>query len=111
MTGLMSANTFPIGWLLGPAFGTWIVVVLYLFAAVPMLPTTEWVSAFALFWYASVMLCVVVLCAMALAIKRFFESRQHRRTGNVVVFVVAPAVAAIGILMMVAIMAPLSGCC
>ena len=107
----MGANTFPTGWLLGPAFGTWTVVALYLFAAVPILPTAEWVYAFELFWYVSVMLCVVVLCAMALAIKRFFESRQHRKTGNVVVFIVGPAVAAIGILMMVAIMAPLSGCC
>src|SRR6266481_2119018 len=98
-------TTFPVGWLLCPAFGTWIVVALYMFA----LPSTEWVVAFSAFWYVSLGLCVVVLCALGLALKRFFDSRQHRRARNIVV--VAPVVTAIGILMMVALMAPLSGCC
>jgi hypothetical protein len=104
-------SAFPIGWLLGPAFGTWIVWALYLFAAIPMLPTIEWLPAFRAFWYVSLGLCVVVLCAMGLALKRFFDSREHRRARNIVVVVVAPVVAAIGILMMITVMAPLSGCC
>lgn len=104
-------TAFPIGWLLCPAFGTWIVAALYVYAAIPMLPTTEWVVAFRVFWYVSLGLCVVVLCVLGLALKRLFGSRQHRRTRNIVVVVVAPAVTAIGILMMVVIMAPLSGCC
>ena len=104
-------TTFPIGWLLCPAFGTWIVAALYLLVAIPMLPSTEWVVAFGPFLYVSLGLCVVVLCALGLALKRFFDSRQHRRARNIVVVVVAPVVTAIGILMMVSIMAPLSGCC
>jgi uncharacterized membrane protein len=111
MTQVNRDTTFPVGWLLYPAFGTWIVVALYMFAAIPMLPSTEWVVAFSAFWYASLGLCVVVLCALGLALKRFFDSRQHRRARNIVVVVVALIVTAIGILMMVAIMAPLSGCC
>jgi hypothetical protein len=111
MTESNRDTTFPIGWLLCPAFGTWIVAALYMFAAIPMLPSTEWVVAFNAFWYVSLGLCFVVLCAFGLALKRFFGSRQHRRARNIVVIVVAPVVTAFGILMMVAIMAPLSGCC
>lgn len=111
MSKVNGDNAFPIGWLLGPAFGTWIVVALYVFVAIPMLATTGWGMAFGAFWYVCLGLCFVVLCAMGLAVKRFLDSRQHRRARNIVVVVVAPVVAAIGILMMVAIMAPLAGCC
>lgn len=111
MPDTQGAGAFPVGWLLVPAFGTWVVVALYMFVAIPMLPTTEWASAFGVFWVAFLILCLVVICALGLAVKRFFDSRQHRRARNIVVVMVAPLVAAMGYIMMMAILAPLSGCC
>lgn len=104
------AGPFPVAWLLGPAFGTWIAVALTLLA-IRILPTTKWLLAFNVFWIISLTLCVVVLGAIGLALKRLFDSDQYRSAGNIVVVVAAPVVTAIGIFMMLAILAPLSGCC
>jgi hypothetical protein len=57
MADIQGTGAFPVGWLLVPAFGTWVVVALYVFVAIPMLPTTEWGSAFGVFWVAFLMLC------------------------------------------------------
>ena len=76
-----------------------------------MLPTTEWVSVFGVFRYMTLILCFVVLIAMGLAVKRFFDSREFRDTRNIVIVLVAPVVTAFGIFSMFTIMAPLSGCC
>src|SRR5262245_39285125 len=101
-------SVVPVAWLLGPAFGTWIVFALYL-VAIPMLPTTEWVSVFSVFWCMSLVLCVVVLCAIGVTLKRLFDSDHLRSAGNIVIIVASPVVAAVGIFMMVVIMAPLGG--
>jgi len=102
---------FPIGWLLGSAFGTWLVVALYVYVAIPILPATEWVKAFIPFWYVALGLCIVLLCTMVVALKRLAYSLRHRRARNIVAVIAAPIVAGIGMLVMVNIMAPLSGCC
>jgi hypothetical protein len=104
-------RAFPIGWLLGSAFGTWIVVALYVYVAIPMLPTTDWGRAFIPFWYVVLVLCIILLCAMVIAFMRLVYSLKHRTARNIIAVIVAPIVAGMGVLMMVNIMAPLSGCC
>ena len=104
-------KAFPIGWLLGQAFGTWLVVALYVYVATPMVPPTEWGTAFIPFWYVALGFCIVLLCAMVVALKRLLYSLKHRRARNIVTVIAAPIVAGIGMLAMVNIIAPLSGCC
>jgi hypothetical protein len=104
-------RAFPIGWLLGSAFGTWLLVALYVYVAVPILPTAEWGKAFIPFWYLALGLCIVLLCTMVVSLTRLVYLPQHRIARNIVAVITAPVVASFGMLAMVNVMAPLSGCC
>ena len=107
MAAANGADTLPVIWLLGPAFGTWIVVASFL-ASIQVLPTTDWVSAFAALWHVSLAFAIIVLCALVIALKRLFQFGDWRPR-NIAIVAAAPLVTAVGILMMVAMMAPLSG--